>query len=233
MRPVGLYSALTFSVSLHALIIASTLLIARQMSLERPAAPYIVSLVQDTATVAPNAGVPDKTGPAVPETKAEERVKQPEAAKTKAARNTVKEPNRAEDAIAALEAKSRIEKMVGLRRMINVGGVGEGRKTLPAKVAGGPSSGKPPAAISKEDYNSLVGGMIRQEWIYPETLDRDLEAVITIKLAADGTFSITGIEKKSGSTLFDRSVISAIRKIARFPQPPKGAEGEIVLRFRP
>jgi TonB family protein len=234
MRPVGLYSSVLFSISLHALLIASTLFLARRMSLERPVAPYVVSLVQEEAMPA---AAPVDTALPMPETgqKSETKIVEPEppekSSKQPVGKKTIKK-DVVKEQIAALKARKHIEDIVRLRKMINVGSVRNKQKGAEQTkiVGGGPSTGKP---VSRDDYYSLMEGLIRGEWIYPESLDRDLETIITINLAPDGTFRISGVQKSSSNPLFDRSVLSAIRKITRFPQPPKGTEGEIGVRFRP
>jgi TonB family protein len=61
---------------------------------------------------------------------------------------------------------------------------------------------------------------------------KSLEATIVIKIKKDGTISLYDIEweKKSGSRLFDKSVVDAIRNASPVTPPPHDGM-EIGIRF--
>ncbi len=125
-----------------------------------------------------------------------------------------------EERIAALKAKKRIiEKAKISISKVNAGNV--------------PLSG---IENNKEDevsqnYLLLISGIIREKWNLPETVPKNLEAIVTIRILPNGQTIIEGFEKKSGNTLFDSSVIRAINYATPLPRPHK--EILIGLRFKP
>ncbi len=133
------------------------------------------------------------------------------------------------EAIKRLEAMRAVEKVVELRKMVDIGE----QKT---KTAGGRSLevdrvGDRDRLSIGEDYWLTVVNKIRHQWIFPEDIDRDLEAIVSIKVAIDGNVTIGRMEKSSGDPLFDRSVLRAINKASPLPPPPH--EMEFGARFRP
>jgi colicin import membrane protein len=82
-----------------------------------------------------------------------------------------------------------------------------------------------------DDYYAKIMGEIKQQWIWTGTGEKDLEAVISIKILRDGTTLIKRIEKSSGNDLFDRSAVKALTKANPLPPPPY--EMEIGVRFYP
>ncbi len=130
--------------------------------------------------------------------------------------------------IEALQAMRRIEQLAALRRIVDI----EGKKThAAADRAGTAGHGTKTQADSGEDYISMVVNKIQQHWIFPETGDKDLLAVISIRIARDGRITVDKIEKSSGNPLFDRSALRAINSASPLPPPPE--EIEIGVRFRP
>jgi len=77
----------------------------------------------------------------------------------------------------------------------------------------------------------MVISKIRQHWIFPEAGNKDLLAIISIRIAKDGRIIVDKIEKSSGNPLFDRSALRAINSASPLPPPPE--EIEIGVRFRP
>ena len=235
MKEQGLSGAFTLALLLHIMIVVIATIIAKHSSIYRLPSPYIVSLVDISKTPGPAGGdaatrveAPVKEAPAAAkETKAKTEMTQ-----------SIHKPTREEsamvsDRISALKAMRKVERIVALRKMIDVGRRDKPVPSVPAsttqaragKGGGGGSSG------GGADYYAVVVARIRQQWVYPDTLDRDLEAIISIRIAKDGSVTLGGIEKSSGNRLFDRSVLNAISKASPLPSPPK--EMEIGVRFRP
>jgi TonB family protein len=130
--------------------------------------------------------------------------------------------------IEALQAMRRIEQLAVLRRLVDI----EGKRTQAATDrAGTPGHGTKTQAVSGEDYIAMVVNKIRQHWIFPETGDKDLLAIISIRIARDGRITVDKIEKSSGNPLFDRSALRAINSASPLPPPPQ--EIEIGVRFMP
>ena len=227
-----MYSAFTGSLFFHILLLIITGIVARHTSIYRMPSPYIVSLVDTSGASGPAAG---------PRAKAAEVETAPQPAEKTETRtvrqHTIEKPTRQDtqrvsDRISALEAKKRIERLAALRKVIDIGihkAAPAGASSAAARPgkhgAGGTSSG------SGGDYYSAIVGRIRQQWVYPDSLDKDLEATVSIRITKDGSVTIQGIERSSGNRLFDRSVLSAINKANPLPSPPQ--EMEIGVRFKP
>lgn len=80
-------------------------------------------------------------------------------------------------------------------------------------------------------YLVLISGVIRQNWNIPDTLPRNLEAVVSIRILSNGKVIIEGFEKRSGNPLFDSSVLHAIKISSPLPAPK--SEVIVGLRFKP
>ncbi|MCL4492281.1 MAG: cell envelope integrity protein TolA [Nitrospirae bacterium] len=234
MREQGMYSAFTVSLSFHILLVLAAGIIVRHSNMYRMPSPYVVSLVDVSSTSGPAAGRQKETAQKIEEPPKKSSVKKAETPRV--VEKPAKQDNTlVSDRIRALQAEKKIEKLVALRKVVDIGS----RKNTSTAAASKPpaKSGKPGAggtssgAGSSGDYYSAIVGKIRQQWVYPESLDRDLEATVSIRIARDGSVTIDGIEKSSGSRLFDRSVLSAISKASPLPPPPQ--EMEIGVRFRP
>jgi len=135
---------------------------------------------------------------------------------------------RVEDRISELDAKKRVERIVKLRSIISLKGKGEQntQKTSAQSANTGASKG-----TLFDSYYAKIRGQIWQEWIYPDTGDKNLETIIFVKIIKDGTVNVQGIEKSSGNILFDRSALKAIGKASPVTPPPY--EMEIGIRFYP
>ncbi len=232
MKTSGIYSAFTFSVFLHVLIVAAAFVIARHSSLYKIPSAYIVTIVDSTAVNSQQSAVSSQP----PE--AEVRDSKPQDVKPKTQSMDAspklkdiskKDEMTVKERIEALQAKKRIEKMAALRKMVDIGG----QKSLPQGKTGGvlQGSSKQEVTTGSGDYYSMVINKIRQQWIFPESIDKDLLAIITIKIARDGSVTIGRMEQSSGNALFDRSALRAISKASPLPPPPQ--EMEMGVRFRP
>jgi len=241
MRAPGLYSAFTGSIVLHALLIAASIIIVRHSNFKRLPASYIVSLVSappaSSLSSSKEANTADNQKPDVaakPDTQPAKPVMQPPASQ-KQKNNTKKEDEKLiSERIAALKAKKQVERSATLRKIIEIDTKRQAESRSSSASTGQPVTQKSTAGgqnASGGDYDSRVTEKIRQQWIFPENIDRDLEAIVSIKVARDGSITIQKVEKSSGSPLFDRTVLRAIAKAGPLPQPPK--EMEIVVRFKP
>ncbi|NCO68182.1 MAG: hypothetical protein COY75_04920 [Nitrospirae bacterium CG_4_10_14_0_8_um_filter_41_23] len=131
-----------------------------------------------------------------------------------------------EEKISAIAAKKRVEKIVRLRSIISLKASGNNRR-INSQITGTPM-GK---ATMFDDYYSKIIREIWQQWVFPDTGQKDLEAIISIRIKRDGAITAQRIEKSSGNTLFDRSAIKAIAKANPLSPPPY--EMEIGVRFYP
>ncbi len=227
MRRPTLYGPLTFSLFLHVSIFVIASIIISQSNIPRLTTPYIVSLVADQTASAPSVAsekaevTPRRIEKAVaPPTNSRQRDQQ---------RTRIEDERLLQERLAALQAKKKIERIAELRRVVDVGSSRGGSKVPSSGPA--PSRAGPRNAQTGADYDSVVVSRIRQQWIFPETIDKAFEAVISIRIARDGKVSIERIEKSSGNPLFDRSVLRAITLASPLPPPPQ--EMEMGVRFHP
>ncbi len=195
--------------------------------------PYVVNLVDsDIRSEAP----PAAGTQAVTQSPAPEVVKPVKEEAVSPSPKEVKKLNRKEerdlqDRISALEAKKKIAKMAKLRNELkNVipmkGGTAGGRAGSSRAASGGKRDGV------TDDYYAKVHQRIWNKWGVPsEIKEKKLEAIVSIRIRRDGSVEIIGIDQKSGSSVFDRSALAAIKDASPLPPPPY--EMEIGVRFYP
>ena len=232
MKEPGIWSSITLSFFLHIAIITISFLIGRGFYTRKLVPPYVVSLVYPSQTagsekVSPSGAAQEAAAPEI----AKPAEKPREDSHTEPRRKKESDTTIVKNRIEELKAIQKLERLAALRKIIDIGA---GQRALQSKNSSGPRnniSGSGGASAGGGDYYSLVEGKIRQQWIYPETLDRDLETVVSIRVARDGSITIEKVEKGSGNQLFDRSVLRAITMASPLPPPLK--EMEIGLRFRP
>jgi colicin import membrane protein len=236
MKTSGIYSAFTFSIFLHVLIVAATLVIARHSSLYKIPSAYMVTIV-DNSAASTSSNQQSEISTQKSDAEVHNSTTEDSKAKTQgmSISSKLKDISKKQDEMAvkerieALQAKKRIEKMAALRKMVDIGGIkSEVRSQKSEAQTKGSTAGN---QTFGGDYYSMVINKIRQQWIFPESIDKDLLAIITIKIARDGSVTIGRIEQSSGNPLFDRSALRAVSKASPLPPPPQ--EIEIGVRFRP
>jgi colicin import membrane protein len=229
MNGPSLQKTTALSAALHLTVFAIAALILRQSQTVYIPSPYVVSLV---APVSSSQGRTTETAAdrEPPGTKVTEEKKQPEKAvkETKSDQKNITDQKRLEDRMTELAAKKKIERVARLRSVVSIkGNEGKGaKKTAGQDTGAGPSQGS-----LFDSYYAKITNQIRQEWVYPDTGEKDMEAVIAVKIAKDGSVNVQGIEKSSGNALFDRSALRAITKASPVMPPPY--EMEIGMRFYP
>ena len=85
-------------------------------------------------------------------------------------------------------------------------------------------------------YQMQVETWIKSHWSYPDALgnQKNLEAVVLVKVKADGTVVETDFVKPSRNNIFDESVLKAIEKAKPLPPLPEGYDKsyeEIKINF--
>lgn len=141
---------------------------------------------------------------------------------------TKKDKQRLSDRIAALKKGKNIEKVVRLRNIISVKGTTGNKITLEA--AG--EAGRKTEGSTTDIYIAEAQKILTGNWDIPAAIsDKNMDAIISIKIMKDGLLQFKEFEKASGSRLFDRSVLMAITKTHRLAPPPY--EMELGVRFRP
>jgi colicin import membrane protein len=77
---------------------------------------------------------------------------------------------------------------------------------------------------------------IKGNWSYPVALQiqKDLEAVVVLKVKSDGTILRSQLKKRSSNPVFDQSVLKAIERSDPLPPFPEGyrkSHDEIEITF--
>lgn len=155
-----------------------------------------------------------------------------EAATRKEVRRTVEEMRREREVRTAVRG---IQDRVA--RRIDLSGVRTPAAGVPAAVTGA-SAGERRVPPEQLAYFRLLDERIRANWTVPflppeET--KSLMVQLRITIEKDGRVSSVWMEKGSGNTFFDDSVLRAIRKASPLPVPPeqlRGAEEVYEVGFR-
>ncbi len=139
------------------------------------------------------------------------------------------------------EARSAVRR-IGERvaHRVDLSGLAPERKTA-APPAGRPASGAvgavrvPPEILA---YFHALDERIRENWTVPELAlagSRNLIVQLRITIEGDGTVTNVRMEKTSGNSYFDDSVLRAITKASPLPVPPeqlRGTEDHYEIGFR-
>jgi colicin import membrane protein len=238
MKGPSIQKTTALSATLHlTFFIIAAVILKQSKSIIIPS-PYVVSLVSPAgpskeraaesaaasirteAKVAEPARQRDETGTRAVETKKQHN---------SSAKDMKADQKQIEDRLSELKAKQKVKDIVGLRsKMLSIrGSEGNAPQAHAAQNSGGSSS----QGTLFDSYYAKITQQIWQEWVYPDTRDKNLEAVIAVKISKDGSVTIRGIEKGSGNALFDRSALRAISKASPVSPPPY--EMEIGMRFYP
>lgn len=233
MNTPSIYRSLAFSLFIHISFFVAAFFIIKHSNTDKNLQPFVVSLVEDMKySVSPSSGssADNAVNTTEPQSKQIPPVSQSSSAQ-KSEKSKKQDENIVKERIAALQAKKKVEKIVALRKVIDI----EGQRSIPAdgkqKSLDKTSPGGALSSSAVSGYSSIIVKRIRQEWVFPENLDRNLEAIVSIKIAKDGTIKIDKIEKSSGNPVFDRYALRAINKASPLPPPPH--EMEVGVRFYP
>jgi TonB family protein len=112
--------------------------------------------------------------------------------------------------LSAAEVKARLAGKVGTTGI--AGGTGFGKP--------GDPNGNPNA----DPYNALIKITLERAWNKP-SIPENLQTYVKIRVKPDGRIQFEGLEKSSGNTEMDNTVIEAIHKVPRMPQPPPAGLG--------
>jgi colicin import membrane protein len=99
-----------------------------------------------------------------------------------------------------------------------------------------PPGEQPRNGISIRIYQVEVETKIKGNWSYPVALQiqKDLEAVVVLKVKSDGTILRSQLKKRSSNPVFDQSVLKAIERSDPLPPFPEGyrkSHDEIEITF--
>jgi colicin import membrane protein len=94
-------------------------------------------------------------------------------------------------------------------------------------------------SLKHKMYYNLIWQRIRSVWVLPEEAlrgQKNLETIITIRIAKDGQIENVQFEQKSGNAFLDESALRAIKKANPLPPLPPGMEEDkfdVGVRFKP
>ena len=159
-----------------------------------------------------------------------------EALKESARDNAIcpQEEHRHKDPHAASEADAPTKKQDAAR--LNQA-IDEMRKKADAADAGGqPFSGQGNTASLMSQYYTQIWSKVRQNWALPQSIlaDKNLEAVLDVRVLRNGQVTDISFEKRSGNSFFDQSAYRAIKKSDPFPPLPawiQDSSVELGIRF--
>ena len=231
MRGPSLQKTTIISFTLHLTACLIVLLVVKQSNKIILPTSYTVNLVSPDVVFSEHKG---KDTAAIPQSS-----KSPVPAKVVSKKKVEKASLRREDThagsesieekIAVLSAKKKVEKLVKLRSVISIKAQDNKENGHPQTTRAQTRKGGSDMGIS---YTDLVNSKISEKWerwLWTDKGEKDLEAIIAIKILKDGTTIIKRIEKSSGNPEFDKSAIRALTKANPLPPPPY--EMEIGVRF--
>ncbi|KJU86973.1 protein containing TonB [Candidatus Magnetobacterium bavaricum] len=143
-----------------------------------------------------------------------------------------------EDSIAALKAKKKLQQQSNLRSTISLKADNSAANTSATTQRQGstPSIYESPEGVEGNDmmaqYIGMIGGLIRKRWIFPDSMKKNLEAIVFFNITKDGKVEHVRLDKSSGNTFYDRSCLSAVNKAVPLPVPPVD-NMEVAIRFYP
>ncbi len=244
MRAPSLQKTAAVSAALHLAIFFLSFIVLKHTSQMHLPSPYVVRIV-DMRSVSQKKNIGSSGKKAVSPVKESVPAKKIVKAEKKAA--VVKEPlvpaekspqkkskpdkideRRIEDSIGAIKAKKNIKKIVELRNMISIGNnPGLDNSKNPRN-----SFDSEAGTIGEATYIGKVSEEIWSKWGLPDYIvDKDLEAIISVKIGRDGTLRVQKVEKSSGNRFFDRYALQTIAEASPVSPPPY--EMEIGIKFYP
>ena len=224
MTGPSLQKSTALSAALHFTFLAVVAVMLKQSASMVIPSPYMVTLVSPMNS-SQERSLAKTGGGSIAATRSPDPSRQQHAP----AKDETSDRAHVEDRLSELKAKKKVKTIVDLRsKVLEIkGATGKAQQINTAPKSGGGQS----QSSLFDSYYTKITGQIWQEWVYPDTGDKNLEAIIAVKIAKDGSVTVQRIEKGSGNALFDRSALRAISKASPVSPPPY--EMEIGMRFYP
>lgn len=118
---------------------------------------------------------------------------------------------------------------------IDVSGITGDLSRMRISGGGGGTGGAGPGGVSATDFDrwkSAVYLRIDAVWERPETAVEGIEARVAFEVTANGTITKIRVEKSSGNSVFDQSILQALRMVGRVQPPPGGVAIQVAAPFR-
>lgn len=235
MKVQGLQKTLILSFVLHMILFFVSLLVLRHTKPVVIPSPYTVNLVALNAIQHREVDMKEKIS--MPETIKKGSVIESKKLEKEIKNDVKKEKDLdyIEKKISLMAAKKKIEEKFTERKVISLKAMESKKNSFNKNDI---SKNNPnnqyvssKGQISSDDYYSKITDEIRQQWVYPDLGNKNIEAIVSIKILRDGTAIVQRVEKSSGNALFDRSALRALARSSPLPPPPY--EMEIGVRFYP
>lgn len=129
--------------------------------------------------------------------------------------------------------KVNIEKAVSAIRKKELA---QSKTTETASASARPAISDAEISAQTNNYIEAVWSRVKQNWTMPQTLtpDKNITAIISVKISRSGALEYAGFEKRSGNRYFDDSALRTVRKSSPFPPLPRWVSDnsiEIGIRF--
>lgn len=222
MREPNLQRSAFVSAAFHLVVLLIVVLVARQSNRFIMPSPYMVDLVGPE--VLQRVPAHQERGVSMIQQAIRDRANERTPAESK--QDMIDRERDKDERIRAIAEKKKIERIVNLRKTISLSKHAGERGQNNASSA--PAQGK---GDIFDDYYRKITQEIWQQWVYPVTSKKDVEAVISIKILKDGTALVQKVEKSSGDVLFDKAALKALAKASPLTPPPY--EMEVGVRFYP
>ncbi len=206
MRDDFINSSFYYSLGLHSFFFIAVAIYILFGAPSHKSVSMVVSLVESTSKG--NVEAPEEETPAPVEEEAGTTLTPPKPEPKKSI---------ADQRIAALEAKKRVERIASARRQVSIS-KGSARTATNSASGGG-------------TYDDIITGIINRNWANADFLNknRNLVAIINIRIARSGEITVLGWEKKSGNPLFDREALRAITASSPLPRSPIEIERSVLF----
>ena len=229
MRGPSLQKTALLSFSLHLTAFLLIFLILRQSNHIVIPSPYTVNLVSPNV-LRMNKGKIENI------VKESEETAAPLESPEKSRKEAAKEKEFVEKKIAALQQKENVEKKISdLEAKKNkIDMLAKHHEIISVKAGVGHGVQMSSAQVKRSDeYGSKIKKEIEPHFYLPPRIinNKELEAIIAVRILKDGRVIVQGIEKKSGNAFFDRAAIRALAEASPLTPPPY--EMEIGLTFHP
>ena len=228
MKEPSLQKITALSLAIHISFLCIALLLLRQSNKHVMPSPYVVTLVSPAALKGKTMDIRESKGLSKPlkDTSVVEAVPKQDMKKEDLKKRDKKMEKVVEERIAAIAAKKKVERLVKLRSEISLKASSDSNKNSSETALSQAGKGS-----LFDEYYTKIRKEIWQQWVFPDFGQKNLEAIIAIRVMKDGTISLQKIEKSSGNSFFDKSAIKALTKASPLSPPPY--EMEIGVRFYP
>lgn len=118
---------------------------------------------------------------------------------------------------------------------IDVSGITGDLSRMRPSGGGGGTGGAGPGGVSASDFDrwkSAIYLRIDAVWERPETATEGIEAKVAFEVTSSGSIIKARIEKSSGNSTFDQSILQALRLVGRVEPPPGGVAIQVTAPFR-